>query len=234
MLLFKSSRGQSGGLGYHWRAFCHRESLWVPFRQFIAKNLEKWLETIPQSARCQVTLIGASAGHCLDSGFLSYFSRVQVSDPDPFAKLLWRHPMKPCWLPECSFTHQWFAENAPEGAILFCNLLGQAQWLESSVGAILGSIPSGVQVASFHDLLSGDFQIQGWDGPLALPASSASSAELLAEGLWEIGIRWEGELLDHFNPAILEMQSRAQWATLGLWQLMHRQAHVIQFAKIGN
>lgn len=168
----------AGGLRYHLRALRYRNSMWLEFREELARWLESW-----QPREKELVLVGPSAGHCLDDGFLQRFTRIVAIDPDPMARHLftWRYgsglSAVGCelrWDHEDYFRDRngsldllqtkLLLEQHPGSAVLFCNFLGQLKVLNEN--DVFGSdfeewkkglhgLLSGRSWASFHDRVSG-------------------------------------------------------------------------------
>lgn len=139
-MLLRQWINPSGGLFYHYLAFKYGKTLWQPFKAEIATWLNGWNPPLPH-----LLIVGASAGYTLDTFFLQKFHQVDVLDPDPLARKLFRlrHPRKNLtWhsqdlfgLLKGNFNLNPFKDwlhQFPNHAILFTNFLGQTPLLAPS------------------------------------------------------------------------------------------------------
>ena len=123
----------AGGLRHHWHAWRHRDGLWQPYREDVARFLAAWAPTEPRLA-----IIGPSAGWLLPAAFLQRFEQVTAIEPDPTARWLLRRRFPQVnWqmstddyftpagaLPWRDNTARLFAD-FPDHALLFSHFLGQ-------------------------------------------------------------------------------------------------------------
>ncbi len=207
----------SGGLLYHLRAWRWRHTRWQPFHSEVARWLDAWR---PDASH--LVLIGASGGYALNGRFLGRFQRITVLEPDALARRLLRRRFADF---EFEFADSSglarkdgparLAQNHPDAAFLFCNLLGQKlvgqgaghqrqAWLQALQAALLGR-----EWASWHDLVS-SLRRPDRFAPLLLPELEPLD-DLLAR-FWHGG---ELEIHDHDCAGMLSKSFR-QYA---VWQL---------------
>jgi hypothetical protein len=76
----------AGGVLYHYLALKHRRNLWRPFIRELGRWLSGW-----RPPEDRILLVGASGGYTLPAEFLSRFRSIDVVEPDPIARLIFRH-----------------------------------------------------------------------------------------------------------------------------------------------
>jgi hypothetical protein len=221
----------SGGLLYHLRAWRWRRTLWAPFHDHLRRWLTDWR---PEAEH--LVLIGPSGGYALSRPFLEHFHRITVLEPDPLARYILARRFPDCrfiwenaaWLvrPE---GFRMLVERFPDGAFLFCNLLGQTpvgagagfdhrSWLESLEAALAGRT-----WASWHDLASTSRPPDRHD-------VLASSRTEPLDGV--LGCYWQGgelEIHDH-GCAGLSPDRPREYA---IWHLLHGRYHLIEWLNGG-
>jgi len=208
----------SGGLTYHWRAMRYRNTLWRPFCEQVGRWLRSW-----QPPQTKLVIVGPSAGYSLAPEFLARFAQVTILEPDPLARRLLarRFPavrfqqgtldcMGSPEGPAC------LAEEYPDSAILFSNVIGQrlaelpSGWAESLRIAL-----SGHSWASYHDVISTEV-MPCEHGPRRYPPQAAIE-EVLA-GFWCGG---EIALYDHCTFHAVSAEEYA------IWQILPSRFHLI-------
>lgn len=232
-----SLTGPAGGLVYHTRALRHAGSLWAPFRGAVARWLARW-----ETPTTTLILIGPSAGYCLDTPFLTRFTRIVAIDPDPLAPRLFRKRHSAAltadrqltWSPVDHFTNGDTLGlralfDAHEGAaVLLCNFLGQlhlvlpddktepllAHWRDA-LAPLLAAHPW----ASFHDRVSGELLLD-FDQPLELP--QRVDDEALLDRFYH---GQQGELVDHRTGGFFTADRRHTYLH---WQLSPQRWHLIE------
>jgi hypothetical protein len=232
--------GPSGGLVYHGRALCYRDTLWSTFRASVADWLARRLPVGDE-----LLLVGPSAGHCLPLQQLSRFRRVLVLEPDPLARYLLRAGLGPQPHVEVEPRDSLVApllsgaagldavlERRPRAAVLFCNVLGQLHfelsdeqqpvWHEAFRRRILPLL-EGRDWASFHDRWSLDFG-SAEARPEARAFSERPSDDELAEA-------WFGTsgpvrtVLDHGTSELFPAALPRRYFS---WQITPRALHVVE------
>lgn len=214
----------SGGLGYHLRAWRYRHTLWRPFHSQVHAWLSAW-----QPRATHLVLLGPSGGYALESEFLQRFMRVTVLEPDPLARFLLRRRFSGVafefadpYVFSSPDGPNWLALAWPGAAFLFCNLLGQnlvgqknrAGWLAALEPAL-----DGREWASWHDLVS---TARPPDIHRLLKCDQAAPLDVVLAHFWAGG---ELHLHDH-ECAQLWATSPRQYT---LWQLHMHQYHVVEW-----
>jgi len=193
----------SGGLAWHWRAWCgaqrHR-----PFRLAVESWLAGWS---PPCAR--LILVGPSAGWTLPGAWLSQFQEILAIDLDPLAPWFFalNHPVRRTglrWLRGDLMTElPRHLQAWPDAAVLFCNVLGQLAVEREDHELVLAELPRILRRhhwASFHDCYTGDVSRQEFESlvPFSLQRRmSADDPQRLGVG---------GEWLDHGAGQLLTAQ----------------------------
>lgn len=213
----------SGGLGYHFRAWRYRRTLWAPMLDGVAAWLDAWH---PPTDR--LVLIGPSAGHTLARPFLERFDRITVQEPDPLARRLldWRlgHRRLRFEAPDALASPAGLARLGKRhagAAILFCNVLGQVpapgpgRW-----SGQLGEALPGHHWASYHDVIS--TRVPPRHTGQVRPATPEPLENTLAR-YWHGG---ELELVDHET---FRLGGDAEHAYL-VWRITPADYHLIEWA----
>ena len=217
----------SGGLIYHWRAWRWRRTLWAPFHDQVRRWLTDW-----RPACTHLVLVGPSGGYALSRQFLERFERITVLEPDPLARriLAWRFPGRPFnWRASGGLARpdgfHWLAARFPDGAFLFCNLLGQdllgaphdfdrSAWL-----ARLEPGLSGHAWASWHDLAS---TVRPPDRQAVLSLAAAQPLDATLAHFWHGG---ELSIYDHLTAGLCPASPRQ----VAVWQLAPNRHHLIEW-----
>lgn len=213
----------SGGLGYHWRAWRLGDRLWAPFLLQVGAWLDAW-----QPPSRELVLVGPSAGYALTSRFLARFSSITVLEPDRLARALLRRrfpdvPLRFAWLDVFSLPDgpAALAEQWPNAAVLFCNVIGQRLDADTAPPWRLAQHTALARHhwASWHDVFSAP------QAPRCLPEAptgpDTDSAEV-ARQLWAgIGC----EVIDHGTLGWLTD------ADFALWHLAQTQWQLIEWVR---
>ncbi len=225
--------GQTGGLGWHLKAWRYRQRLWAGYLRQTKDFLEDWSnQSLEPAGVKRLIVVGASAGWSLPAGWLRSFDELVLIDPDPLAPWLFKrnHP-KPA-----GQHREWIRKDfrqvlpgllaSPKPtAVLFNNLLGQLRLTSKDLEATeaqLGDLKTqlaGVHWASFHDRLSGD-----WD------QAQQSAGTMVAEGFVDNACLTKtyakgGEWLDHLTANVLPQTSR-RW--IYPWRITPDRLHVVE------
>ncbi len=159
----------SGGIGYHLAALRYASHLWQPFREDLARELARRIESPTET---DLVLVGPSGGYCFDPAFLAGFRSLVAVDIDPLAGRMLRSRVEGARFVRQNFFRKlaeadwdlvrWLAATpAPPGStVLFSNLLGQLGFLFT--GDRLAEVEAGLRRAlaaeipwlSFHDRFS--------------------------------------------------------------------------------
>jgi hypothetical protein len=225
--------GQTGGLGWHLKAWRYRQRLWAGYLQQTKDFLEGWSDQSLEPAGIRrLVIVGASAGWSLPAGWVQSFDELVLIDPDPLAPWLFeRNHSKPA-----GHRREWIREDfrqvlppllaaSKPTAVLFNNLLGQLRLTSKDLEATeaqLGDLKTqlvGVHWASFHDRLSGD-----WD------TAQQSARTMVAEGSVNNACLTKtyakgGEWLDHITADVLPQTSR-RW--IYPWRITPDRLHVVE------
>lgn len=220
----------SGGLGWHYRAFRYRR-IWSP----LLRNLDAWLATWRHNNR-RLLILGASAGWCLPSRFLSRYEHITAVDMDPVAPTLFglvhglaikRSSTRIVWQRIDVFSELKSIVDAYEDhAVLFSNILGQhlchsrdvaksEDWI-AAVHTLLPSRPW----ASFHDRISGE-----WAGETKLCRSPLRHRGVLDSEALAIAAGVRGEWNDHLTAAVFPAGACRRYFG---WRITPKFAHVIE------
>ena len=225
--------GQTGGLGWHLKAWRYRRRLWTGYMQQTKAFLEDWSkQSLKPAGVQQLIMVGASAGWSLPASWVQSFDELVLIDPDPMAPWLFgrNHP-KPA-----RQRRQWvrgdFRQVLPNllagpkpTAVLFNNLLGQlrltSQDLDNTEVQLreLKTQLAGVHWASFHDRLSGDWdQTQQSTGAMTAEGQidNARLTKAFAKG---------GEWLDHLTADVLPQTSTRR---IYPWRITPDRLHVVE------
>jgi hypothetical protein len=220
---------KSGGLVWHWRALTRRHR-WQHFIQ----PLDQWLRAWPQQSDA-LLLIGASAGWCLESGFLQRYRHIHAIDPEPLAQVLFRLRHGKALRESASELH-WRQQDAiadlrqllqrHQGQdVLFSNMLGQHGFHRPSTDQAESEISELKQElmnfnwASYHDRLSGRQRLN--DDTLrsrTLPAGLDAVALARRLGL-------QGEWADHLTSQVLPVKQDRLYLP---WQLTAERLHWVE------
>jgi hypothetical protein len=225
--------GQTGGLGWHLKAWRYRQRLWAGYLRQTKDFLDEWSnQSLEPAGVKRLIVVGASAGWSLPASWLRSFDELVLIDPDPLAPWLFNrnHP-KPA-----GQRRGWIREDfrqvlptllaAPKPtAVLFNNLLGQLRLTSKDLEATeaqLGDLKTqlaGVHWASFHDRLSGD-----WG------QAQQSARTMVAEGFVDNAFLTKtyakgGEWLDHLTADVLPQTSR-RW--IYPWRITPDRLHVVE------
>jgi hypothetical protein len=218
----------TGGLTYHWRAHRHADSLWLPFRQLVAAELEAW--SPPER---ELIVLGPSGGYTLPDDFLFRFDRLSLFDPDRCAPFFF-HRRHPEVAAEWSRANLVFTEGRfdrarfetelkarPRAAVLFANLLGQLPLLNDDLPAMaawwrdLQPMLRERSWFSYHDLFS-------FEGGSGLP-NRLSPGEVVPQLVnWSIDRKVKLELIDHGTSDLFKNQA-ASW----VWKFSPRRTHIV-------
>ncbi|MRD56656.1 hypothetical protein GH816_08910 [Betaproteobacteria bacterium LSUCC0115] len=225
--------GQTGGLGWHLKAWRYRQRLWAGYLQQTKAFLEDWSDqSLEPAGLRRLVIVGASAGWSLPTGWVRAFDELVLIDPDPLAPWLFGRNHS---TPERQH-REWIREDfrqalppllaAPKPtAVLFNNLLGQLRLTSKDLEATeaqLGELKTqldGVHWASFHDRLSGDWgQAQQSGGTLFAEGSvnNACLTKTYAKG---------GQWLDHLTADVLPQTSR-RWVYP--WRITPDRLHIVE------
>lgn len=231
---------ESGGLAYHTKAFRYRSKLWLPFRRGLSVFIRNWLDSLV--SKKSITLIGASAGHCLPFSLFVPFETVTVIDPDPVARFIFQARLRSAshalgvraprldWRNQLMLPQDLVAKSqfsASEDPILFCNFIGQ---LSLSVPEELTlwrlALPKFLQNRpwmSFHDRLSGDIL------PQILPELTEQQMRLTDQEILHKFYRYNGkkvqELNDHLTDGFFPARAPHSYLT---WELYPGRYHLIE------
>lgn len=148
----------SGGIVYHLRALRYGSQEWVHHRNSVFNFLEQWIESQKRPRTRTLVIVGSSGGYSLSEAILHSFDELVIYEPDFLARMIFQFrfrkvPVKITWIK----SKYDFKSPLPEGAILFCNLLGQIEIKNfKEFKADLHRVLTGREWASFHDALSGE------------------------------------------------------------------------------
>lgn len=209
----------SGGLRWHWRAWCSQRQ-WQDTREQMAQ----WLESVRPTSD-QLLLLGPSAGWLLPSAFLARFDQVHCWDIDPLAPFLFaRRHGTALRAAGVQWTYQRGDALAgldailtahPLAAVLLDNLLGQLRFhgpssgpealahvaaVERRIARVSRSL-AGREWGSVHDLLSGAGRAQAGLGVPMRKRQLRAGAPLAQDG-WLASLQPQGEWLDHLTAAV--------------------------------
>ncbi len=225
--------GQTGGLGWHLKAWRYRQRLWAGYLQQTKDFLEDWSkQSLEPAGIRRLVIVGASAGWSLPTSWLRSVDELVLIDPDHLAPWLFgcNHPKSE--LQHREWVRQDFRQVLPDllaapkpAAVLFNNLLGQLRLTSKDLEvteAQLGELKTqlaGVHWASFHDRLSGD-----WD------TAQQSAGTMVAEGFVDNACLTKtyakgGEWLDHLTANVLPQTSR-RW--IYPWRITPDRLHVVE------
>ena len=225
--------GQTGGLGWHLKAWRYRQHLWTGYLQQTHAFLKDWSEQSLETAGVKrLIIVGASAGWSLSANWLQSFESLVLVDPDPLAPWLFKrnHPK-----PEGQH-REWvrrdFRQALPNlipgpkpSAVLFNNLLGQLRLTSQDLDATESQLAElktrlgGAHWASFHDRLSGDWSAaQQSAGAMTAtrPLDNACLIKAFGKG---------GEWLDHLTADVLPQTSK-RWVYP--WRITPDRLHVVE------
>lgn len=231
MNLFPSLFHHSGGVVYHWRAFFHRQKHWDKHLQQTRLFLEEWN---PQAD--SLYLIGPSGGYSLPQSWLEKFKHITAYEPDALARKIFekRTGLKPRWIKK-HFRFEDVQNDpttfSPGSAILFCNLLGQLHFDEEAglrAQNTLCSLAKTNELASYHDVLSGDYFRFDWTSPMNGDQPIRAKFEMEAldpyfspnEGVTELDL--------HVHPAAYLFQDDYFRYQYWEWQITPKQTMVIE------
>ena len=209
----------SGGLIYHLRARFHR-SLWADHLQAVQRFLSAW-----NPSASTLILIGPSGGYSLPPEFLKRFKKIIAYEPDSLARFIFEKRMgiKPEWVKR-PFRFEPLIESFPEGAILFCNLLGQIpihklpQFRLNLIASLQGR-----EWASFQDAYS---SVHGKFGKIETESKKLLSTQL--KPAFENGNeKKELEVTEHEAFGIFKDASGLRFSYWG-WQLTPQRSHLIE------
>lgn len=137
----------SGGLIYHFRALRRWQKAWAPFRE----ALSKW--ATPELSRfSEIVLVGPSGGYCVPEEWLRGKKRVVAFDIDPRASFFWKRVHEtPAEFHRMDFFQGGFEELealgvSPSSPIVFCNLLGQLEYIRRDHGEVLKALAERLRV----------------------------------------------------------------------------------------
>ena len=236
MNLFPSIFHHSGGIVYHWRALSNRlfnhHQLWNGHLEHTGAFLDEWN---PEAK--SLYLIGPSGGYSLPTPWLKKFHSVTAFEPDAIARIIFelRTGIKPQWIKE-PFDFVALQKGAitfgKNSAILFCNLLGQMDF-DQDAGLLaqeeLVKLAGNHELASYHDVLSGDDFRFEWASPMSGDQPMRVKYEMEAldpfftptEGLTELNL--------HVHPANFLFQDEEPFRyQYWEWQITPKQTQVIE------
>jgi hypothetical protein len=225
--------GQTGGLGWHLKAWRYRQRLWAGYLQQTKAFLEDWSDrSLGPAGIRRLIIVGASAGWSLPTGWLRSFDELVLIDPDPLAPWLFGRNHPNSERQHRQWVRQDFRQVLPNllaapkpTAVLFNNLLGQLRLTSKDLDATeaqLGELKTqlaGLHWASFHDRLSGDWAQAQQSGGTLFAESSMDNAHLTktyAKG---------GQWLDHLTADVLPQTSR-RWVYP--WRITPDRLHVVE------
>lgn len=211
---------RSGGLIYHARALCYRQSHWQAFCVQTARWLDSW-----QPPGSKLLIVGPSAGYTLPGAWLARFARIDVLEPDPLARwLLGRRFPGRCFHAgtlDCFAAPDGPAQLAaayPEHAILFANVIGQmfgstgaADWLGALQHALRGH-----SWATYHDVIATDTP------PVCMRAAMHPAGTPLEEVLRDFWPVAALSVHDHETFGVLPGES-----AYAVWSITPRQHHLV-------
>lgn len=220
----------SGGLVYHLRAWRYGPSLWSDFHGRVRAWLAGW-----RPGTEHLVLVGPSGGYALDLRFLQGFPRVTVLEPDRLARVIlerrfpgvpFRFDKDPGLARADGFSR--LAARYPEGAFLFCNLLGQSPvgqdadfrhraWLSGLEAALAGHA-----WASWHDLASTG---EPPDETATTRLERAAPLESVLECFWRGERQKPLTIHDHECGGILPDAPREYT----VWELRPGRYHVVEW-----
>lgn len=225
----------AGGLRYHWRArrYAHR---WSPFVESLAQWLAAWRPDADE-----LLLVGPSAGWCLPDDVLRRFTRIDVLEPDPIARVLLARRARRLGREIVAHDRDYLTgdpddvaalgRDFPRHALLFCNVLGQVRFLRPELeddernrvwkDALMTAL-DGRAWATFHDRLSGALAPRL--DPVAT-SDAAMSDEALAAACYD----GDGELSTHGTDGLFPHLPRRYLA----WELIPGRHHLIEAIRSG-
>ena len=231
--------GQTGGLGWHLKAWRYRQRLWTGYLQQTHAFLKDWSEQSLEPAGAQrLIMVGASAGWSLPASWVQSFDELVLIDPDPLAPWLFgrNHPNSEGQHRE--WVRRDFRQVLPNllagpksTAVLFNNLLGQLRLTSQDLDATESQLAElktrlgGAHWASFHDRLSGDWS-----------AAQQSAGAITAEGQIDNARLTKafakgGEWLDHLTADVLPQTSK-RW--IYPWRITPDRLHVVEAGWVGD
>ncbi len=224
--------GQTGGLGWHLKAWRYRRPLWAGYLQQTASFLEDWsAQSLEPAGIKRLIIVGASAGWSLPPQWVRSFDELVFIDPDPLAPWLFgrNHPQPPGQ--SRAWHRRAFAQVLPQllakpgpWAVLFNNLLGQLrltsqdlQATESELARLKDQL-AGQSWASFHDRLSGDWSQARPQAPTLLtgPHDNAALTRAYAQS---------GQWLDHLTSDVLPPDAPRR---LYPWRIAPDRLHLVE------
>ncbi len=214
MGFFRSLISTSGGIVYHARALFFERTLWRSHQQSVKTFLNAW-----NPPTVSLVLVGPSAGYSLPLDFLKRFNNITAIEPDPMARLLFemRTGLRPHWIKD-PFDFESKELQFPQGAILFCNLLGQIE----STGNLEQKL-KGRPWASYHDAYStsnGHFEI----------AFKSASAQITDAELKTAYVPSSSQHIinDHNTLRLFSKSETPLSFYYWNWQLTPRRSHMIE------
>lgn len=231
MNLFPSLFHHSGGVVYHWRALFHQSKHWKKHSDQTRLFLEEWN---PKSE--SLYLIGPSGGYSLPLTWLKKFKDITAIEPDALSRKIfeWRTGLKPNWITE-PFRFDELKNNTPyfkkNSAILFCNLLGQLHFDETAglqAQETLCQLTQSHEVASYHDILSGDDFRFEWTSPMDGDEPLRVKYEIEALDPYLTANEGIAELDLHVHPAAYLFQDDFFRYQYWEWQITNKQTQVIE------
>jgi len=224
----------SGGWVYHWRAFRFRKREWRGHLDSVRDFLESWVDAqraprpSPVSeAPSTLILIGPSGGYSLPLSFLERYSQIVAYEPDALARTIFERRF-----PSLAGRISWiqkeydFRSELSEGAILFCNVLGQISVKNSaSFRVALMDRLKGRIWASYHDALSGR-EIR-----FRIPSSSTRAREKASTKEMQRWLETRStrpiEVIEHLAPDWFEASDELQFFYWD-WRLTRKRTHLIE------
>ncbi len=225
--------GQTGGLGWHLKAWRYRQRLWAGYLQQTKDFLEDWSNRSLEPAGIRrLVIVGASAGWSLPAGWVQSFDELVLIDPDPLApRLFGRNHPKPEGQHR-GWVRQDFRQVLPNllagpkpTAVLFNNLLGQLRLTSQDLDATESQLAelktqlAAVHWASFHDRLSGD-----WSAALQSAGAMTAEGPLDNTALTKTYAKG-GEWLDHLTADVFP-QTSTRWVYP--WRITPDRLHVVE------
>jgi len=217
----------SGGWIYHWRAFRFRKREWRGHLDSVRDFLESWVEAQSLPRPSTLILIGPSGGYSLPPAFLERYERIVAYEPDALARWIFERRF-PALSERLSWIHEEydFRSPLPEGAILFCNLLGQISVKNSAAFRTrLAECLKGRVWASYHDALSGR------DIHFRIPSSSTRAREKASSKEMQRWIQTRStrpiEVIEHLAPDWFEASDSLRFFYWD-WRLTRKRTHLIE------
>jgi hypothetical protein len=209
----------SGGLLYHLRAWRHGDRLWTDFRAQVAAWLRAW-----QPRTETLILVGPSAGYTLPPDFLAAFHRIIALEPEPLARWLLRRRFPDARIEfGPALRHPAELADHTDGAVLFCNLLGQ-DWTDLPAETWrpeLARALAGRSWASYHDLAT---TTRPPDHHATVELARAQPLDAILARFWRSGVL---EIEDHERQGLFPDLPRAYT----IWHLRPGSHHLVEWLR---